>query len=80
MKINGYKPLEDWYVLGAICLMMFFIGFIASRVFDPMPRNANEIMVEVSRCHFETGERCSIMVMPDSSKQDVYLLYSRHVK
>lgn len=80
MIVNGYKPLSDWYVLGVICLVMFAIGFIASSAIDPLPRQVEEIMVEISRCHLQTQEICSIMVMPDSSEAEVYLLYSRYVK
>jgi len=78
--VNGYKPLSDWYVLGAICFVMLFIGFILAQVLDPMPRHVQEILVEMSRCQLETQEQCSIMVMPDSAQAEVYLLYSEHVK
>lgn len=80
MIVNGYKPLNDWYVLGAICFMMFFMGFIASQVVDPLPRQVQEIMVEVNNCQRETGQVCSIMVMPNEAEAAVYLLYSQHVK
>lgn len=80
MIVNGYKPLSDWYVLGAICFVMLFIGFILAQVLDPMPQHVQEIIVEMSRCQLETQEQCSIMVMPDSAHAAVYLLYSQHVK
>ena len=80
MIVNGYKPLSDWYVLGAICLVMAFIGFIASQVLDPLPRPVVEIMTELTRCHRETGQTCYIIVMPNDSEAQVYLLYSQYVK
>jgi hypothetical protein len=78
--VNGYKPLSDWYVLGAICLSMMFIGFILGQVFDPLPRKILEVRAELMRCHRETQEVCSLVTMPESSHAEVYLLYSQYVK
>jgi hypothetical protein len=80
MIVNGYKPLNDWYVLGAICFSMFFIGLIASQIFNPLPRHVREVQLELHNCQRETEQTCSIMVMPDGSQAEVYLLYSRYVK
>ena len=80
MIVNGYKPLNDWWVLAAICFGMFFIGYIASQVLDPVPRAIREIMSEVSKCQIDTNEQCSVIAMPDSSHAEVYLLYSQYVK
>jgi hypothetical protein len=79
-RINGYKPLSDWYVLGGICFVMLFVGFMASQILDPIPRTVMEIMTEMTRCHRETQQSCAIMVMPVESQAEVYLLYSQHVK
>jgi hypothetical protein len=80
VNVNGYKPLSDWYVLGGICFLSMFIGFIGAQFANPIPNQVREVMVEVMRCHRETGEICSIMVMPNSSEAEVYLLYSQYVK
>lgn len=80
MIVNGYKPINDWYVLGAICLGMMFLGFIASQVMDPLPRQVREIMIEIHKCQRQTEQVCSIMVMPNGAEAEVYLLYSQHVK
>lgn len=80
MIVNGYKPLNDWYVLGAICVVMMFIGFILGQVFDPLPREIQAVRVELMKCHRETKEVCSLVTMPASSFNEVYLLYSQYVK
>jgi len=78
--INGYKPLNDWWVLAAICVVMFLFGVLASQILNPLPETVREIMAEITRCHRDTQEVCSVIAMPDSSHAEVYLLYSMHVK
>jgi hypothetical protein len=78
--VNGYKPLSDWYVLGAICFVMMLIGMILGQVLNPLPREIQEVRVELMRCHRETQEVCSLVTMPASSHAAVYLLYSQYVK
>jgi len=78
--INGYKPLNDWYALLAICMVMIFFGYLGTQVLDPLPRNIQEIRTELMNCFRETKEICSLVVMPNSSHTEVYLLYSTYVK
>lgn len=80
MIINGYKPLDDWKILVAICFIMLFIGFMASQIMNPVPRQIQEVHRELVKCHLDTNEVCSIMVMPDIAHDEIYLLYSKYVK
>ena len=80
MTVNGYKPLNDWYVLGAICFGMMFIGAIVGQILDPLPREIQAVRIELMNCHRETQEVCSLVTMPNSSHAEVYLLYSQYVK
>jgi len=80
MVINGYKPLNDWYVLAAICFGSMFIGGIISQVVDPLPRQLQEVRIQLMHCYRETQEVCSLVTMPNSSHAEVYLLYSTYVK
>ena len=80
MILNGYKPLDDWWVLAAVCFAMFLIGFIASQILNPLPETVREIMAEITRCHRDTQEVCSVIAMPDSSHTEVHMLYSTYVK
>jgi len=79
-RVNGYKPPSDWYLLGALCLVMGFIGFLLALVMNPVPTRIQEIRAEMVRCHLDTQEICSVIVMPNPSHDEVYLLYSHYVK
>lgn len=80
MIVNGYKPLDDWWVLAAICLSMMLIGAIVSQLLDPLPENMRIVQDELMKCHQETQEVCSLVTMPASSFNEVQLLYSKYVK
>jgi hypothetical protein len=59
---------------------MVFIGLILGQVLDPLPREIQEVRLELMRCNRETQEVCSLVTMPASSHAEVYLLYSQYVK